>query len=324
MNQNCLLIFPARRFAGPTKIYNVKTCLYICIRTRLLRRPILALLAAVASFALAAPLTARGDGPGTLLQWSYGTSFSGGPDLNEPIVTDRPDFTESSSTIGQGVLQLEMGYTYSYDSSGAGSTRCHSYPETLLRVGMFADWFEWRLDWNYADERFNAFGGGGDTSASGAEDLGIGCKIGLTPQECMLPETAIILQMSVPSGSSNFTADEILPGGAFLYGWDLNDQWATGALSGINRAVDDETGEPYVELAQSWTIVRSWTDIVSSYAEWYVLAASGADSNHTEHYFNGGFTVLLTNDLQWDIRAGVGLNGAADDFFTGTGLSIRR
>src|SRR5689334_8326302 len=30
----------------------------------------------------------------TLLQWSYGTSFSGGPDLEEPIVTDRPDFTE--------------------------------------------------------------------------------------------------------------------------------------------------------------------------------------------------------------------------------------
>ena len=34
----------------------------------------------------------------TLLQWSYGTSFEGGPDLYEPLVTDRPDFTESSVT----------------------------------------------------------------------------------------------------------------------------------------------------------------------------------------------------------------------------------
>ena len=25
-------------------------------------------------------------------------------------------------------------------------------PETLLRVGMFADWFEFRMDWNYAAE----------------------------------------------------------------------------------------------------------------------------------------------------------------------------
>jgi len=48
------------------------------------------------------------------------------------------------------------------------------------------------------------------------------------------------------------------------------------------------------------------------------------DSNsQVEHYGNGGFTVLLNDDIQWDIRAGVGLNDAADDYFLGTGLSIR-
>src|SRR5262245_53064759 len=39
----------------------------------------------------------------TLFQWSYGTSFSGGPNLDEPLVTDRPDFTEASVTVGRGV-----------------------------------------------------------------------------------------------------------------------------------------------------------------------------------------------------------------------------
>jgi hypothetical protein len=34
-------------------------------------------------------------------------------------------------------------------------------------------------------------------------------------------------------------------------------------------------------------------------------------------------TYLITNNIQWDLRAGVGLNQAADDFFTGTGISIR-
>ena len=38
--------------------------------------------------------------------------------LDEPLVTDRPDFTESSTTVGQGVVQLEMGYTFTGDSSG--------------------------------------------------------------------------------------------------------------------------------------------------------------------------------------------------------------
>ena len=51
---------------------------------------------------------------GTLFQWSYGASFSGGPNLEEPIVTDRPDFTEASSTVGKGVAQVEFGYTFTY------------------------------------------------------------------------------------------------------------------------------------------------------------------------------------------------------------------
>ena len=51
---------------------------------------------------------------GTLLQWSYGTSFSGGPNLDEPLVTDRPDFTAASSTVGRGVAQLEFDYTNRY------------------------------------------------------------------------------------------------------------------------------------------------------------------------------------------------------------------
>jgi hypothetical protein len=258
----------------------------------------------------------------TLLQWSYGTSFEGGPDLDEPLVTDRPDFTEASVTVGYGVAQLEMGYTYTYDDTPTESTRSHSYPEALLRVGTLADWFELRAAWNYADERINEFGVGSDT-ASGAEDLYLGFKIALTPQECILPETAIILQMTVPTGSNEFSADEVLPGFNYLYGWDINDKLSTGGSTQLNSAIDDLTSDSYAEFAQSWTVNYSWTDRVTSFTEWFVLVPSSADTNHTEHYFDGGFSVLLNDDIQWDIRAGVGLNQAADDFFAGSGLSIR-
>jgi hypothetical protein len=165
--------------------------------------------------------------------------------------------------------------------------------------------------------------GGPVDEAAGAEDLGLGCKFALTPQECILPETALILQMTVPTGADKFTADEVLPGFNFLYGWDINDDWSTGGSTQLNRAIDDETSDAYVEFAQSWTVGYGWTDRIGSYTEWFVLAPSSADTNHTEHYFNGGFTVLLNDDIQWDVRAGVGLNGAADDYFAGTGLSFR-
>ena len=48
-----------------------------------------------------------------------------------------------------------------------------------------------------------------------------------------------------------------------------------------------------------------------------------ADTNRPQNYLNGGFTYLINDDMQWDIRAGVGLNEAADDFFVGSGLSVR-
>jgi len=41
------------------------------------------------------------------------------------------------------------------------------------------------------------------------------------------------------------------------------------------------------------------------------------------HFINGGFTYLITNNLQIDWRAGFGVNEEAEDFFTGVGLSWR-
>ena len=61
------------------------------------------------------------NSPGTLLRWSSDPCSMGGPNLNAPLVTDRPDFTEASSTVGHGVAQLEIGYTYTFDNDGPGS-----------------------------------------------------------------------------------------------------------------------------------------------------------------------------------------------------------
>ena len=258
--------------------------------------------------------------PGTLFQWSYGTSFSGGPDLSEPLVTDRPDFTEASSTVGNGVLQIEAGYTYTTDSAGGESTRSHSWGEPLYRYGMFAEWFEWRLALFPVTERTNV--SGVRDSTSGMEDIYFGAKIGLTPQEGILPEMTILPQMTIPAGSNAFTSDQVQPGVNWLYSWQLSDELNLAGSTQFNRAVDDSQ-HAYTEWAQSFATGLSLTETASVYAEWYALFPHSADGAKPEHYLNGGFAVLFGNDVQWDIRAGTGLNEAADDFFAGTGLSVR-
>jgi hypothetical protein len=132
--------------------------------------------------------------PKTLFQWSRCATFEGGPPgLDEPLVTDRPDFTEASTTVGRGVAQFEMGYTYVYDNDGTVQTRSHSSPELLMRLGILAEWLELRVAYNYGDtqEIPNA---GPIVSASGSNDLYLGFKIGLTPQAGILPEMALMPQ----------------------------------------------------------------------------------------------------------------------------------
>ncbi|MDA1014855.1 MAG: transporter [Planctomycetota bacterium] len=259
--------------------------------------------------------------PGTLFRWSNSPALTGGPDLNEPLVTDRPDFTEASSTVGQGVAQIEFGWTYTYDSDGTTSVRNHSFGEPLLRYGILENWLEFRLAVFPVNQRTNT--AGGSASTSGTEDIYLGFKLGLTPQDGVLPEMSMIPQMTVPTGSSSFSSNRTLPGLNLIYAWDLNEDISTAGSTQFNQSVDEGTGRTYTEWAQSWTIAYTLTDELGAYTEWYGLFPTSADTAQTEHYFNGGFTYLLSDDVQFDIRAGVGLNDAAADYFIGTGLSIR-
>lgn len=269
---------------------------------------------------------------------------------DDPLVTDRPDFTEASSTVGKGRIQLEAGYTYVRDRSGGATTNGHSYPEALLRVGVLADWLEFRVGQNFGNTRtgaalgvFGESGGGGTSGAdsaggpagagtgraasrmNGAEDLYLGAKFALTEQKRALPETALILQGTVPTGCRDLTAGEVQPGVNFLYSWTvIEDRLSLGGSLQANRAIDD-TGHGYVEVAQSLTVGYGLTDKLGAYTEWFAFYPSGAIAPGVgpQHFFNGGFTYQFTPNLQFDIRAGVGLNRRADDFFVGTGFAVR-
>ncbi|GIS60629.1 MAG: hypothetical protein CM1200mP2_28540 [Planctomycetaceae bacterium] len=261
------------------------------------------------------------NGPGTLMIWRNSDGNGGGPDLQAPLVTDRPDFTEASSTVGRGVVQLEAGYTFMMDKEGTEKVHEHSGGEPLIRWGMGADWLELRFA--LLPTTRSTDDGSGWRTVGGTEDLYLGAKLGLTPQDCHFPEMAIILQSTVPTGSNEFTSDETLPGFNLIYAWEVNDKISLAGSTQANRRLDDGTNQAYVEVAQSVAVGLGLSDHIGLYTEWFTLMPNGADTAEVEHYFNGGFTLLLSNDVQFDIRAGHGLNQASDDFFAGIGLSVR-
>jgi hypothetical protein len=262
-------------------------------------------------------------GAKTLFMWNSPEEPSGGPpDWDEPLASDRPDVTEASSTVGRGVSQLEMGYTYFYDDGNGARLESHSYPEMLLRQGFLADWLELRVGWNFAGESERIATAPFSITSSGVEDLYLGIKLGLTQQQGILPEMALVPQMTVPLGSS-FSADRVLPGANWLYGWEVSDFISTAGGTQFNLAVDGSTADEYVEYIQTWTIGYSLAEKIGAYTEWFVLVPAGAESARTEHYFDGGFTYNWSNNLQFDVRVGKGVSSAATDFFTGVGAVVR-
>lgn len=260
-----------------------------------------------------------------LFQWAIGPTLPE-DDEEEPeedtIVTDRPDFTEASSTVGAGRIQIEAGYTFTSDDANGIRSNSHSYPEVLLRIGIL-EWLELRIVQNILNEEMT--GSTGRMRSDGLDDLSLGVKIGLTEQGGCLPEMALILQTTIPTGTEIFRADEMLPGANLLYSWSvIEDFLSVGGSTQINRARDDSFHFFY-EIAQSLTIAYSLTRQLGAYTEYFgIFPSSATDPGAVpQNFFNGGFTFLLTNNIQLDIRAGVGLNQGADDYFAGSGVSIR-
>lgn len=257
-------------------------------------------------------VSAQNKTPATLFSW-HGQPVV--PDSMGPLVADRPDFTEAASTVGVGFIQLESGYTFTKNTYG-NNTIIHSLGEPLLRVGLWVNWLEFRLAMS---PLFQLTDYGNDF---GVTDSYIGFKIALAAQNRFIPQITVIPQMTVPTGTSDFTDGEILPGMNFVYGWQITDSLSVFANTQFHYAIDDN-GNSYYSWAQSVSGSLALTDQISAYMEWYTIFPQHHTQVKVEHYLNGGFTYLFTNDIQFDIRAGAGLTEVSDNFFAGLGVALR-
>ncbi len=233
----------------------------------------------------------------------------------DPLITDRPDFTESPFTVAPGRVQLEMGFTYARDGSGAGRTESFEAPEALFRIGL-ADRWELRIEapnfaWTDDDS--------GDDS--GATDFGVGCKFALTAQDGAVPAMAVLATLSFPTGDDAFTQDALVPEFRWAWTYDLPEGWSLAGNLGL-ALPEDEQDDLYTEFLASVSLGIPLADRWGAYLEYFGFYPAGGATG-AENYADAGVTFLLTDDVQLDARVGMGLNGRAEDFFCGAGVAIR-
>ena len=248
--------------------------------------------------------------------------------FEERIETERHDFTQSAVTVGRHIVQIETGYSYFYKDDPEEESS-HTYPETLLRIGLSED-IEFRLRFNYASVFIE-----NQDDRSGAEDLRYSLKLQISRQDecnCCRPTSALEVRGSAPTGGSDFTTGSAEFSLDYIYQWQIADGltfagstgFGTNGFGDFGLVPEDTSAVGYFNVyTQSFVSGLELGEQNTVYAEWFGIYSDGLADEFTISVFNLGIDHYFTRDFVFDFRAGVGLSGDSDDFFTGVGGGYR-
>ena len=224
---------------------------------------------------------------------------------------DRPGFSTGPQTVQAGHLQFEAGYGFDYDHRN--DFQDHTAPEALLRLGAVED-LELRLSW-VGHTWTRSSGNWTDDD----NDLAAGLKLQLTHQQDLLPTVAVLGMVSVPTGGRTVSSGSTDPSLGLLAAYTLPD--------GLNlfetvvaTSTTDSTSRRVLQVGAAAGAAFPITDKLGAYIEYFTIFG---DRITPTHNLDGGFTYLLTPNLQLDIEMGEGLNDRARDLFFGTGIAWR-
>jgi hypothetical protein len=230
-----------------------------------------------------------------------------------PLVTDRPDFTESSEVIPSRWLQFESGVTVEWDGSGLLRTRSLSAPAALVRLGLgFRT--ELRIGAEgYVIERRET------ERTAGYSDVELGAKVWLLKEGRSPFDLSLIPMVSFPAGDAGLSSDGVdptlkvtwgrgLPAG-FWVGGNVNFSWITEAGSHFSQQA--------LSLSVNRDIGRGWNGYLEVYGFSRMTRTEGAGIT-----LNGGVGRQFGGRVQIDVEAGHGLTAEAPDWFVGAGFAL--
>lgn len=231
------------------------------------------------------------------------------------LITDRPDATEASSTVGKGILQFETGGLYETFEDNNIKTENYTYNTMLIRYGIL-DNLELRLGWNFVEGVTTVNGNKIDDVMSGLSPLLLGMKIDIAEENGAMPEIALIGHVfPVFSASTDYRPEYT----GIDFRLSLSHTLSENSSLGYN--IGAQWGDDSAEAAAIYTMAYgySFTNKFGMYAELYGDLPEDSSANH---YWDAGVTYLVNNDLQLDAYFGSSIT-KGQDLLLGLGLSYR-
>ncbi len=239
----------------------------------------------------------------------------------DAIVTDRPDFVESSNVVGKGRFQIETSIAFETDRADGIKTRTRNTP-TLLRFGV-SDNLELRLETDGAQQLRTS---GADTNSSqrGWTDLAIGLKWHQRDADSATgqPGLAWLIHLDVDSGAADFRGQGLRPSVRFVAEWELPHGWSAGLMPGLY--VDRSTeGRRFIGGILAGVIGKSLTDELRAFVEISAQQLASARDGGQVITLDAGLAYMINPSLQLDLAVAHGLNKASPDFGWTLGLSAK-
>lgn len=213
---------------------------------------------------------------------------------SQDIITDRPDQTESSSTIPKNSFQIEMGMLSQISNDNA--VKNFYGPSTLIRYGISRT-IELRLFNQFESTKIELEGG--NNKISGLSDIEIGTKIQLYKKEGVNTEIAFLSHAIISTAKEELSNNSLGTINKLSISHNISDKIGIGYNVGYDY-VNKESA-----LTYSVAIGFALADKFGLYIEPYGALSEG---NNFESNFDTGITYLAKNNLQFDVSYGTGLN----------------
>ena len=205
--------------------------------------------------------------------WSYGQESNPAPtpsrpwimgqagSFTQPIETDRPTFSLSPATITKGRIQIETGYTFSFEHAHP-HVATHTFPETLIRVGL-TETIEFRMEW----PTLTFIDNGKDIH--GLRDLGLGFKVQVFQQQGFRPRLSVAGRLSIPTGDEKFSSDRLDPELRTILTYALNER--VGLFGTVNIGSPTSQGTRFVQVSSSLGLSAPIRDRLTGFVEYFGL-----------------------------------------------------
>lgn len=119
----------------------------------------------------------------------------------EPLITDRPDQTESPNAMPKGFLQVETGAYYESFKDNNIKTEDFTFNTTLVRYGLL-DNLELRLGWDFVEGKTKVNGNALANVSSGFNPLLLGVKTSIAKENGYFPEIGLLGHIYLPFSAS--------------------------------------------------------------------------------------------------------------------------